>query len=71
MQQRVVAEQVRIVRVQKEERVKVQEMEAARREQELMATLLKAAEVERQRLALEAVGRAEAAAEATTHGELR
>lgn len=71
MQQRVVAEQVRIERVQKEEQVKVQEMEIARREKELIATVLKAAEAERQRiqtlaeaerqrLALEAAGHAEA-----------
>jgi flotillin len=71
MQQQVVAEQVRIERVQREELVKVQEAEILRREKELAATVLKAAEAERlrietlaeaerQRLQLEAAGRAEA-----------
>ncbi len=71
MQQQVVAEQVRVERVQREELVKVQEAEILRRERELAATVLKAAEAEQQRiaalaeaerrrLALEAAGRAEA-----------
>ncbi|MDP9373303.1 MAG: SPFH domain-containing protein [Chloroflexota bacterium] len=71
MQQQVVAEQVRVQRVEKEEQVRVQETEILRREKELIATVLRAAEIERQRietlaaaerqrLALEAQGRAEA-----------
>lgn len=71
MQQQVIAEQVRIERVQKEEQVKVQEMEILRNEKELRATVLKKAEIEklkvlelaeaeRQKLSLEAAGRAEA-----------
>src|SRR5579885_3039882 len=71
MQQQVVAEEVRVDRVKREEQVKVQEAEIARREKELAATVLKAAEAERQRietlaeaerqrLALEATGQAEA-----------
>jgi flotillin len=71
MQQQVIAEQVRVQRVEKEEQVKVQETEILRREKELIATVLRGAEIERQRietlaaaerqrLALEAQGRAEA-----------
>lgn len=71
MQQQVMAEQVRVERVQREEQIKVQEAEILRRERELIATVLKAAEIERQRiealaeaerqrLAVEAAGRAEA-----------
>jgi flotillin len=70
-EQQVVAEKVRIDRVQREEQIKVQEAEIKRRELELMATVQKAAEAERakilalaeaerQRLSLEATGRAEA-----------
>lgn len=51
MQQQVIAEQVRIERVQREEQVKVQEAEILRRERELTATVLKAAEAEKQRIA--------------------
>ena len=69
--QQVMAEQIRIDRVQKEEQIQVQEAEIARREKELFATVLKPAEVERQkiqqlaeaerqRLSIEAGGRAEA-----------
>jgi len=72
MQQQVVAEQVRVQRIEREEQIKVQEAEIARRERELQATVLKAAEAERQRIQLlaeaerqrqilEALGRAEAA----------
>ncbi len=50
MQQQVVAEQVRVERVQREELIKVQEAEIQRRERELIATVLKPAEVERQRI---------------------
>jgi len=71
MQQQVMAEQVRIERVQREEQIKVQEAEIMRREKELMATVLKSAEVERLKiqqlaeaeklkLTLEATGKAEA-----------
>ncbi len=71
MQQQVMAEQVRIDRVQKEEQIKVQEAEIMRRERELTATVLKVAEIERAKilqlaeaeklkLSTEAAGRAEA-----------
>ncbi|HEX8231387.1 MAG TPA: SPFH domain-containing protein [Chloroflexia bacterium] len=50
MQQQVAAEQVKIERVQREEQVKVQDAEINRRERELIATVLKPAEVERQRI---------------------
>ncbi|MCX7018528.1 MAG: SPFH domain-containing protein [bacterium] len=71
MQQQAMTEQVRIDCVQREEQVKVQEAEIKRREKELVATVLKPAEIERmkivqlaeaerQKLATEAAGRAEA-----------
>ncbi|MEO8284830.1 MAG: SPFH domain-containing protein [Chloroflexota bacterium] len=71
MQQQVIAEQVRIERIQREEQIKVQDAEILRRERELVATVLKPAEVERQRIetlaeaekqrrSLEAQGAAEA-----------
>jgi flotillin len=50
MQQQVMAEQVKIQQVEKEQQVKVQEAEINRREKELIATVLKQAEVERQRI---------------------
>ncbi len=50
MQQQVVTEQVKIERVQREEQIKVQEAEIKRRELELMATVQKTAEAERQRV---------------------
>jgi flotillin len=50
MQQQVVAEQVKVMQVEKEQQVKVQEAEIARREKELIATVLKQAEIERQRI---------------------
>src|SRR5512136_909761 len=50
MQQQVVAEQVKVQQVEKEQQVKVQEAEINRREKELIATVLKGAEVERQRI---------------------
>jgi flotillin len=50
MQQQVIAEQVRVQQVEKEGQVKVQEAEINRREKELIATVLKQAEVERQRI---------------------
>ncbi len=71
MQQQVVAEHVSIDRIEREGQIKVQEAEIMRREKELTATVLKVAEMEkqriiqmaegeRQRLSLEATGRAEA-----------
>ena len=68
MQQQVVAEAVRVQQVEKQEQIKVQEAEIQRREKELIATVLKQAEIEkqrietlagaeRQRLTLEAEGR--------------
>jgi flotillin len=50
MQQQVVAEQVKIERVQKEAQIAVQDAEIQRRERELVATVLKPAEVEKQRI---------------------
>jgi flotillin len=50
MQQQVVAEQVKIERVQKEGQIAVQDAEIQRRERELVATVLKQAQVERQRI---------------------
>src|SRR5437016_4280388 len=50
MLQQVVAEQVKVQQVQKEQEIKVQEAEIQRREKELIATVLKPAEVERQRI---------------------
>lgn len=70
-QQKVIAEQVRIAQVEKQELLKVQELEVQRRELELEATTIKSAaaeqkrieilaSAERQRLSSEAAGRAEA-----------
>ena len=50
MQQQVIAEQVKVQQVEKEQQVKVQEAEIKRRENELIATVLKQAEIERQRI---------------------
>ena len=50
MQQQVVAESVKVMQVEKEQQVKVQEAEILRREKELIATVLKQAEIERQRI---------------------
>jgi flotillin len=50
MQQQVVAEQVKVVQVEKEQQIKVQEAEILRHEKELIATTLKQAEVERRRI---------------------
>jgi flotillin len=57
MQQQVVTEGVRVQQVERESQVKVQEAEIARRERELIATVLKPAEIERQRI--EALANAE------------
>ena len=50
MQQQVATEAVKIRQVEKEQEVKVQEAEIRRRERELVATVLKPAEIERQRI---------------------
>jgi len=50
MQQQVIAEQVKVQQVEKEQQIKVQEAEILRREKELIATVLKQAEIERQRI---------------------
>src|ERR1700751_5134240 len=71
MQQRVIAEQVKVQQIEKEQQVKVQEAEILRHEKELISTVLKQAEIERQRienlaaaeksrLTIEAEGRASA-----------
>src|ERR1700752_5232972 len=71
MQQQVIAEQVKIQQIEKEQQIKVQEAEILRHEKELIATVLKQAEIERQRvenlaaaeksrLTIEAEGRASA-----------
>jgi flotillin len=52
MQQQVVAESVRIQQIEREHLIKVQEAEIQRREKELIATVLKQAEIERQRIAV-------------------
>ena len=49
-QQQVTAEQVKVQQVEKEAQIKVQEAEIARHEKELIATVLKGAEIERQRI---------------------
>src|ERR1700748_576614 len=50
MQQRVIAEQVKVQQIEKEQQVKVQEAEILRHEKELIATVLKQSEIERQRV---------------------
>jgi flotillin len=50
MQQQVVTEGVRVQQVEREAQVKVQDAEIERRERELIATVLKPAEIERQRI---------------------
>ena len=49
-QQQVIAEQVKVQQVEKEQQIKVQEAEILRHEKELIATVLKEAEIERQRI---------------------
>ena len=49
-QQQVVAEQVKVQQIEKEQQIKVQEAEIARHEKELIATILKQAEVEKQKV---------------------
>jgi flotillin len=50
MQQQVIAESVKVRQIEKEQEVKVQEAEILRREKELIATVLKGAEIERRRI---------------------
>ena len=50
MQQQVIAEAVKIRQIEKEQEIRVQEAEIQRRERELIATVLKQAEIERQRI---------------------
>jgi flotillin len=50
MQQQVTAEQVKVQQVEKEGQIKVQEAEITRHEKELIATILKEAEINRQRI---------------------
>ena len=50
MQQQVISEQVKIQQTEKEAQIKVQEAEILRREKELIATVLKPAEIDRQRI---------------------
>jgi flotillin len=52
MQQQVIAEQVKVQQIEKEQQIKVQEAEIMRREKELIATVLKQAEIERQRISV-------------------
>jgi flotillin len=54
MQQQIVAEEVGVERVKREQQIKVQEAEILRRERELEATVLKAAEAERRRVEIQA-----------------
>ena len=61
MQQQVIAESVRVQQVERESQIKVQEAEIMRREKELIATVLKPAEIERQRIARARRGREEPA----------
>jgi flotillin len=50
MQQQLVAESVKVQRIEKENEIHVQDAEIQRRERELIATVLKPAEIERQRI---------------------
>ena len=50
MQQKVIAEQVKVQQIEKQEQIKVQEAEILRHEKELIATVLKGSEIERQRI---------------------
>src|SRR5246500_814863 len=50
MQQKVIAEQVKVQQIEKQEQVKVQEAEILRHEKELIATVLKKSEIEKQRI---------------------
>jgi len=50
MQQQVIAESVKVRQIEKEQEIKVQDAEIIRHERELIATILKQAEVERRRI---------------------
>jgi flotillin len=50
MQQQVIAESVKVRQVEKEQEIKVQDAEIIRHERELIATILKQAEIERRRI---------------------
>ena len=50
MQQQVIAEQVKVHQIEKEHEILVQDAEIQRRERELIATVLKGAEIERRRI---------------------
>jgi len=50
MEQQLVAEQVKVQQIEKQEQIKVQEAEIIRHEKELIATVLKEAEIERTRI---------------------
>ena len=50
MQQKVIAEQVKVQQIEKEAQVKVQDAEIQRNERELIATVLKRSEIEKQRI---------------------
>ena len=50
MQQQVISESVKVQQVEREAQIKVQDAEISRREKELIATVLKQAEIERQRI---------------------
>jgi flotillin len=68
MQQRVIAEQVKIQQVEKEQQIKVQDAEILRHEKELISTVLKGAEIERQRIEnLAAAEKSRLTAEAEGH----
>src|SRR3954452_13555859 len=54
MQQQIVAEQVGVERVEREQQIRVQEAEITRRERELEATVLKAAEADKRRVEIQA-----------------
>jgi flotillin len=70
MQQQVIAEQVKVQQVQKEQEIKVQEAEIQRRERELIATVLKQAEIERRRIeTLAAAEKQRLIAEAEGHAD--
>ena len=70
MEQQATSERVKIDRVRKEEEIKVQEAEITRREKELIATVLKPAEIERQRIeTIAEANRQRVVLEATAHAE--
>jgi flotillin len=68
MQQQVIAEQVKVRQIQAEREILVQEAEIKRHENELIATVLKGAEIERRRIeTLAAAEKAKQTAEAEGH----